>query len=86
MCLDVCRAEVCRDLDAAVHAFALEGCWAWKPLLDGREVGGPFSDDNIMAAPCRCLTRPPFLAASIGLASVSNQVSPGSPLPYLLQR
>jgi len=29
---------VCRDLEAAVRAFGLEGCWAWKPLLDGREV------------------------------------------------
>ncbi|KAK9834830.1 hypothetical protein WJX81_002031 [Elliptochloris bilobata] len=32
------RAEVCRDLESAVGAFGLEGCWAWKPLLDGREV------------------------------------------------
>lgn len=32
------RAEVCRDLDAAVRAFGLYGCWAWKPLLDGKQV------------------------------------------------
>lgn len=31
---------MCRDLEAAVRAFGLEGCWAWKPLLDGKEVNG----------------------------------------------
>jgi hypothetical protein len=29
-----------QELLAAVKGFGLEDCWQWKPLLDGKEVGG----------------------------------------------
>ncbi len=51
------RAEVCRDLEAAVRAFGLEGCWAWKPLLDGREVRrAPLSPVHRHSLPVTCLS------------------------------
>ena len=30
------RLAVARDLEAAAEAWSLSGCWAWKPLLDGK--------------------------------------------------
>ena len=32
------QLEMCRALEAAVAAFQLEGCWEWKPLLNGNQV------------------------------------------------
>lgn len=32
------QLEMCRALEAAVAAFQLEGCWDWKPLLNGNQA------------------------------------------------
>ena len=32
------QVEFCDSLEAAVAAFGLEGCWTWKPLLNGKQV------------------------------------------------
>jgi len=32
------QVEIVNDLFAAVHAFGLQDCWQWKPLLDGKEA------------------------------------------------
>ena len=32
------QLEMCRALEAAVVAFGLQGCWDWKPLLNGNQV------------------------------------------------
>eukprot|EP00955_Chlamydomonas_euryale_P045772 353231-Chlamydomonas_euryale.AAC.6 len=34
------RVESARAVLSAVAAFGLEDCWQWKPLLDGKQVGG----------------------------------------------
>lgn len=32
------RVACCELVEAAVHAFQLDGCWDWKPLLTGKQV------------------------------------------------
>ncbi|KXZ51707.1 hypothetical protein GPECTOR_11g156 [Gonium pectorale] len=32
------RLEMARELLAAVHAYGLEECWSWRPLMDGKKV------------------------------------------------
>ena len=32
------HAGAVKEIVAAAHAFGLEDCWQWKPLLDGKEV------------------------------------------------
>ncbi|KAK9810386.1 hypothetical protein WJX72_009795 [[Myrmecia] bisecta] len=32
------RVEVCQELEHGMAAFRLDGCWVWKPLLDGKEI------------------------------------------------
>lgn len=34
------RKEMCARLFSAASAFGLENCWQWKPLMDGKQVGG----------------------------------------------
>lgn len=34
------RNEMCARLFSAASAFGLENCWQWKPLMDGKQVGG----------------------------------------------
>jgi hypothetical protein len=42
------------ELLAAVHAFGLQDCWQWKPLLDGKEVsmGRGLAQLPVRLVPC----------------------------------
>lgn len=42
-----CRLEVCRALVAAAEAFGISDCWTWKPVLDGKQVGGARTSDGV---------------------------------------
>lgn len=87
------RAEVCRDLDAAVGAFALEGCWAWKPLLDGREVRGlgfetlpmmlihAYMNNSDYAVPRLCQTMPAPDGLRVALIASASPLLPPCWLP-----
>lgn len=34
------RLDFCEALLTAATAYGIAGCWQWKPLLDGKQVGG----------------------------------------------
>lgn len=34
------RLDFCEALLSAATAYGIAGCWQWKPLLDGKQVGG----------------------------------------------
>lgn len=33
-----CRLDFCETLLGAATAYGIDGCWQWKPLLDGKQV------------------------------------------------
>ena len=35
-----CRLTFCDALLEAATAYGIADCWQWKPLLDGKQVGG----------------------------------------------
>jgi hypothetical protein len=46
------HVEAVQTIFAAAAGWGLEDCWQWKPLLDGKQVGGWFLWPSAMVIGC----------------------------------